>query len=212
MTATNFLGDSFVSEAGNGAVILTYPDEPNNLVINSDVTFGTIVGLSWLEGDQSGGRPILDYTVMAKDSATETWAEREVGVVGTSVTLTGLNLGLTYTFKVKSRNVFDFSQLFSNEVAVLTAINPDEPSAPSTSVSGDNVIITWTAPNDNGLQIQAYTVLIQKKDPAFYAVDYANCDGTQASIIAAMQCTIPITTLMASPFDLSWGDSVTAKV
>jgi len=32
--ATNYLGSSVASEAGNGAIILTYPDEPINLTNN----------------------------------------------------------------------------------------------------------------------------------------------------------------------------------
>jgi hypothetical protein len=34
IVATNILGSSYVSEEGNGAIILTYPDAPINLVEN----------------------------------------------------------------------------------------------------------------------------------------------------------------------------------
>lgn len=49
--ATNYLdhSDSF-SEAGNGAVIYTFPDEPTNLLLNDEITWGTLVGLTWDEG------------------------------------------------------------------------------------------------------------------------------------------------------------------
>jgi hypothetical protein len=74
--ATNYLGSSLASQAGNGAIILTYPDEPLNLVNNLEVTWGTVIGLAWDEGIQSGGTPVLDYTVYSKDSVTLTWIER----------------------------------------------------------------------------------------------------------------------------------------
>jgi hypothetical protein len=43
-----------------------------------------------------------------------------VEVAPTSVTLTGFNLGVTYTFKIKARNVFGFSD-FSLPTTVLSA-------------------------------------------------------------------------------------------
>jgi hypothetical protein len=49
ITATNALGDSLTSMVGNGALILTFPDEPINLVNNLEVTWGTTIGLTWDE-------------------------------------------------------------------------------------------------------------------------------------------------------------------
>lgn len=123
--ATNNLGSSIASDAGNGAVILTYPAEPLNLENNLDVTWATVIGLKWDEGVESGGTPVIDYTVFSRDSITLVWIERQVGVVGTAVTLDSFNPGTTYTFKVKSRNAFDFSELYSNEVSILAASTPD---------------------------------------------------------------------------------------
>ena len=85
--ATNYLGSSAASEAGNGAVVLTFPDEPINLANNLLITWGTTIGLTWDEGDKNGGTPVVDYTVMSLSSDSSTYIERQVGVVGTSVTL-----------------------------------------------------------------------------------------------------------------------------
>ena len=40
----------------------------------------------------------------------------------------------------------------------------------------------------------------------------ANCNGSNLSVITATSCTIPISTLQASPFNLPWGASVYAKI
>ncbi len=114
--ATNYLGSSAASEVGNGAVLLTFPDEPINVSNNLLITWGTTIGLTWDEGENNGGTPVIDYSVMSLSSDSSTFIERQVGVVGTSVTLSGFNLGITYTFKIKSRNAFDFSVGYSNEV------------------------------------------------------------------------------------------------
>jgi hypothetical protein len=39
-----------------------------------------------------------------------------------------------------------------------------------------------------------------------------NCDGTDYEILGARTCSILITDLLASPYDLPWGASVYAKV
>jgi len=123
--------------AGNGAVILTYPDEPINLANNLDVTWGTVIGLEWDEGSFDAGTPVLDFTIFCKDDVSNTWSERQVGVLGTSATLEGFTLGVTYYFQVKSRNAFDFSVGYSNTIAVLAAKSPEQPEAPLVAIDDD---------------------------------------------------------------------------
>lgn len=127
IVTTNIYGDSAASEEGNGAIILTFPDEPINLANNLEVTWGSTIGLTWDEGDQNGGTPVVDYTVMSLASGSDTYIERQVGVESTSITLEGFNLGTTYTFKVRARSAFDFSVGYSNEVSILAAMNPNQP-------------------------------------------------------------------------------------
>jgi len=140
---------------------LTFPDEPINLTNNLMITWGTTIGLTWDEGDKNGGTPIIDYTVMSLSSDSSTYIERQVGVVGTSITLEGFNLGITYTFKVKSRNAFDYSINYSNEVSILAATNPSQPEKPILSIDNMNVLIDWTSPNPNGSPITSYKILIR---------------------------------------------------
>jgi len=51
-----------------------------------------------------------------------------------------------------------------------------------------------------------------KKSDNLWALDLVNCDGGSLSGMANPSCAIPITTLEASPFSLTSGDSVLAKV
>lgn len=59
--ATNIVGDSLQSAAGNGAIILTFPDPPVDLSNVSTVTANTQIGLSWNEGPANGGSSVIDY-------------------------------------------------------------------------------------------------------------------------------------------------------
>jgi hypothetical protein len=76
IVAHNYLGYSITSLGGNGAVILTYPDEPINLANNLDVTWGTTIGLTWDEGTMNSGTPVIDFEVFVKDDVNNVWTTR----------------------------------------------------------------------------------------------------------------------------------------
>lgn len=61
--AYNVYGDSLISDAGNGAVIMTVPDAPVSLAENSLLRGATQIGLTWTEGLSDGGSPVLDYNI-----------------------------------------------------------------------------------------------------------------------------------------------------
>jgi len=52
----------------------------------------------------------------------------------------------------------------SNEISILCATVPSNPTKPSTENVLEKVLFDWTAPTGNGLSIISYTVLIQKSD------------------------------------------------
>jgi len=58
---------------------------------------------------------------------------------------------------VEARNAYGLS-FFSNTVTILAAQVPAQPSAPTTAWSPDNVIVTWSAPDNGGSAITGYTV------------------------------------------------------
>jgi len=103
----------------------------------------------------------------------------------------------------------------SSEIAIYAADIAATIAAPITSITGADrtfVKITWTAPYDGGSVISAYKILIRSSDGLTFLQELTSCDGTNSVIIAANSCTIPIATLMASPFNLPWGSSIYAKM
>ena len=75
VVATNELGSSLVSSAGNGAIILTYPDTPVDLQNNVPQTSGTQISLMWSDGDSNGGTAVIDYAITASSDGV-TFVER----------------------------------------------------------------------------------------------------------------------------------------
>jgi hypothetical protein len=95
------------------------------------------------------------------------FVERQTSITDTFVTLNDFQLGVTYTFKVKARNAFGFSA-FSAPVAILAAATPDQPTAPTTTVSGSDILVSWTEPNDNGSPILGYKLFFKNPDNLIY--------------------------------------------
>jgi len=140
------------------------------------------------------------------DGGTGTWTTLASNVLTTTYTATGLTNNVIYSFKVQATNVVGAS-LDSTSVSIRAAAVPDQPASPTSTLSNDQVVIDWTAPPDGGSPITGYVLTIRKSD-GDYAEETVNCDGSDSSIIAATQCTVPVSVLLASPYSLSWGNQV----
>jgi hypothetical protein len=102
---------------------------------------------------------VIDYSVLY-DNAGSTYTVLAANVQNLFYTATNVTPGKTYKFKVQARNLFGMS-LDSNKVSILAAEKPAKPAAPTTVISGSNVMIDWVAPNDNGSPIISYSITIK---------------------------------------------------
>jgi hypothetical protein len=75
ISATNAYGTSSFSTAGNGAIIVTVPDAPVNLLNNAAQTTTNKISIYWTKGSSEGGLTVLDYTV-SWDQGTGIWVVR----------------------------------------------------------------------------------------------------------------------------------------
>jgi len=82
---------------------------------------------------------VIDYRIL-QDQATGNYIILADRLTTLAYTATTLQMGLTYKFKVQSRNAFGFS-LDSNEVSILQAEKPLVPIAPTTIVVTDTYVI-----------------------------------------------------------------------
>ena len=106
----------------------------------------------------------------------------------TTITVTGLTKGKTYVFRVEAQNSHGYSD-FSSQLSVLAAQIPATPVAPKTSISGttsnvngSNVIVNWTAPDNGGSEITAYTISIRQNNGTFSTVN-STCNGASTTIV-----------------------------
>lgn len=159
VSATNLYGTSDHSTLGNGAVIVTVPDSPRNVANNPAVTSTNKIGIVFDAGFSDGGLPVLDYRI-SWDQGTGQWVVRQEGLSTLSYTAASVQMGTVYSFRVEARNAYGYSS-FSSEVSILAASVPSQPSAPTTYVSGDSVVIQWSEPSTNGSPIESYTITIR---------------------------------------------------
>jgi hypothetical protein len=129
-------------------------------------------------------------------------------------TNTGLTSGNTYTLRVSARNIHG-TGLPSPIVTVLAATEPDVPTNVQTVDNGVTVRITWDAPvntGGTGVTIDGYQIVVLESDLSTYTEDVINCDGTDVTILANRYCDIPMSVFTSSPYSLTQGDTILAKV
>jgi hypothetical protein len=108
VTAINNFGSSVVSVEGNGAIILTVPDIPTDLLNDAAIISSSQVGLTWNEGVANGGSSVIDYTV-SYGIATGSYTDSTSSITTLTHTVIGLIVGETYKFKVQARNEYGLS-------------------------------------------------------------------------------------------------------
>ena len=187
------------------------PDAPVNLRNNAELTNAFSIALLWDNGVSDGGTAVLDYRVVVElesgDLIVDEFIIPQAYQTSDSFELTP---GALYTFKVQSRNSVGYS-LFSDVVTVRAARVPDPPeNVLTTTVESTNVVVTWTAPYDGGSEILSYHIQVQLNDGSLY--DDSLCDGTDPTVFAALECTIPITKLKGEPYNHPWGAGIYVKI
>jgi hypothetical protein len=172
---------------------------------------------------QDGGSPVLSYHLQYDNgTAATTWYD-VVGLapdsLATSILVSSqLVSGTVYGFRVRARNIFGWGP-YSLVTSIKAAREPGTPLAPVTSIdaAAGALAIDWTAPDARGDAITAYLVEIADKAGTTWHTENATCDATQAALVAARRCTVPMTVLTSAKYGYAYsyatgGDLVQVRV
>ncbi len=103
---------------------------------------------------------------------------------------------------------------FSPSLSIRAASPPAQMSAAVTSIDAatGGVKITWSIPANNGNSLTAYKIEILNLAENAWSETTATCNGAQNSVFLARECIVPMSTLIAAPFNLVLDSLVKVRV
>jgi hypothetical protein len=122
-----------------------------------------------------------------------------------------LSAGTIYEFKVRARNQYDYSS-DSSTLSHLCAYIPEIPTDITTDILNSQMKVSWTLPSANGSPITAYKVFILEIGTTTFTLEDNDCVSGDETVIANRECFVEISTLLAAPYNVDGGDSISAKV
>jgi titin len=158
-----------------GTTPSTVPSAPTNVSGTNYADSRSIV--SWT-APADNGAAITGYKVEYAVSPYSSWTtfNADTGNTATSITVTSLNNGTYYKFRISAINAAGTGSTGTSVSAFLPAVIPGVPTSPSISSGSGSITIQWGAPvSDGGAPPVSYTVETQRESDAF--VDR----GTQTS-------------------------------
>jgi hypothetical protein len=216
----NNYGISVLSEdSSSGYTFSSAPSAPSTTVRSGDGIDESSIVIEWdsLTGDETGDEEITQYQVYWDAGqlginwfliAQETLGEG-VEVFSYSHTITsGISVGTSYQFKYRAFNKYGYSP-FSAISTIVTANRPDRPSAVSSEIQGDNIVVTWEEPDDRGSAIEQYYVVYYAVDGRSYVHD--NCNSESESLVTSRTCSFPLNDIVEIS-GVSTGDVIQFQV
>ena len=146
--AVNLVGDGPWSDATKA----TAYDVPAQVTgLGATASNGTIT-LSW-SAPADGGSSITSYTVEYSDGSSTSTATAS----GTTWTHSDPTLGTEYEYKVRANNALGYGP-WSDAAKATAYVAPAKVTGLDAIVSGDTVVLSWSAPADGGSLVTSYTV------------------------------------------------------
>ena len=173
--ATNGQGEGPASAEVTAAPRAEVPGIPRNVTATAR-SRGALVG--WGE-PPANGSTIIGYRVQWRKDNEAFSTINEQAVTGTSVTITGLDNGDTYFFRVVATNAIG-DGAWSDGLAstVPFASPPGRTVSPRASQRDGALATSWTAPNDGGSDITEYLLEWRKSTEAYSPATQQVVSGT----------------------------------
>ena len=152
VTATNSAGDGTASAAAAGTPATT-PGAPS--VVAGTAGDGQVI-VTWELPSTTGGSDLTKHRAVATPGGA--YCDTTDGTT-TTCTITGLDNGSAYTFKVTATTAMGDGTASSASDAVTPITTPGVPTSLAGTAADASVALTWTAPTDTGgSAITDYTV------------------------------------------------------
>jgi hypothetical protein len=111
----------------------------------------------WTAPASNGGSPLTGYTIRAL-LGTSVVKEVTAAPSASSVTVSGLTNGRTYTFTVAASNAAGAGPASVRSAAVVPRTRPGAPRLTSVAAGRSSATVKWAAPGNGGAALSAYVV------------------------------------------------------
>lgn len=112
-------------------------------------------------------------------------------------------------FRLRAKNEHGWGP-YSVETASIPSNVPDQMNSVSTVVDNTYIKVSWTAPDENGATITNYRILLLAADSLTW-LESEFCKSTDASLVTAMYCYVPMAELTGSRFNLPYNRLISVK-
>lgn len=185
-----------------GAKVRTVPIAPNSPTVGSPAT-DTEVQIKWTAltfGENTGLVAITSYSLYSDNAEGGNYFEIATGLI-TSYTVTGLQGGATYLFKVKATNMYGTGELSTTPLSYTPMDIPGEVGIPDVSItsptaSSITVLIDWVKPDEHSSSITEYDVRFLTATGT-YVRSTLECLGTEALTLSTSSCTYSMTEIIS---------------
>ena len=164
--AVNGVGDGAESPASDAVTPATTPPAPGKPTATAG---DASVTLSW-SSNGNGGSAITSWEYDQNEGGggfNGNWtAIPSSGASTTSYTVGSLTNGTAYQFKVRAVNDIGNGAESPASDAATPSVAPDKPAAPSVTSEDSAIRYSWTAPDDNGMDVTGYDVEYRAKGDA----------------------------------------------
>jgi predicted phage tail protein len=148
VAAVNQDGTGAFTDASSPVTPRTTPDAPSAL---AGTAGDTSVELTWEASAFNGGSAILDYVVQHSDDAGSTWVTFEDGITtSTSTTVTGLQNGTSYVFRVAAANVAGLGAHTAASGSITPVTGATAPLSLAGTYGDREVSLAWVEPSYTG--------------------------------------------------------------
>jgi large repetitive protein len=157
-----------VATQSAGFLMAGVPSAPGSVTAAAS---GSSVTLTWTAATAKGS-PITGYSFSGATVA-------DVGPSVSTVTITGLTIGQTYTFGVRALSAAGPGPVTNSAPVTIANPVPDAPSGVTAQPGEGQVIVSWTAPAGNATTVASYVVT--GSDGASATI---NAPSTSATLVA----------------------------
>jgi titin len=144
--AENAADDSFKSAyvSDSAAIVATAPTAVTSLTAGA-VSYTTL-NFSWSAPTDNGGSPISGYKTEYKMTSEDSWTVFTASQAELAASITGLEYGTSYDFRVSAINVAGASAPQSISKSTMADAAPSSVLSLSSELSNDDVLLGWTIP------------------------------------------------------------------